>query len=109
MTDARTPLPDLSTLDTQALRALIVAQHVEIDNLKLLVLKLKRMNFGRKSERLDRQIEQLELRLEDLEATSAAPAPEKQPDTEAAPSKPARGSAASAACWLRWSSNCGNT
>ncbi len=50
--DARILLPDLDTLDNQALRALVVAQHVEIDNLKLLVLKLKRMQFGRKSERL---------------------------------------------------------
>jgi hypothetical protein len=90
VTDARTPLPDLSTLDSQALRTLVVAQHLEIDNLKLLVLKLKRMQFGRKSERLERQIDQLELRLEDLEAIPAAPAPEKQPDSEAAPNKPAR-------------------
>ncbi len=89
--ETRTPLPDLDALDPQAMRALVVAQHVEIDNLKLLVLKLKRMQFGRKSERLDRQIEQLELRLEDLEATPRpAPEPEKQPEAAAAPNKPAR-------------------
>lgn len=82
----------------EALRTLVLEQHAallsrdtEIENLKLLVLKLKRMQFGRKSERLDRQIEQLELRLEDLEATPrTAPAPEKQPETQAAPNKPAR-------------------
>jgi transposase len=76
-----TLLPDLSTLDAAALRALVVEQQAklisrdtEIENLKLLVLKLKRMQFGRKSEKLDRQIEQLELRLEELEG-EARPEP----------------------------------
>jgi hypothetical protein len=40
----------------------------EIENLKLLVLKLKRMHFGPRSEKSDQDIKQLELRLEDLEA-----------------------------------------
>ncbi|MGD7196133.1 IS66 family transposase [Ralstonia pseudosolanacearum] len=40
----------------------------EIQHLKLLIAKLQRMQFGRKSEKLQRQIEQLELRLEDLQA-----------------------------------------
>ncbi len=48
------------------------------------------MQFGRKSEKLDRQIEQLELQLEDLESHSA----EKPPTAPAAlppkPEKPAR-------------------
>jgi transposase len=35
----------------------------EIEHLKLLTAKLQRMQFGRKSEKLARQIEQLELRL----------------------------------------------
>ena len=48
------------------------SRDTEIENLKLLVLKLKRMQFGRKSEKLDKQIEQLELRLEDLEANQTA-------------------------------------
>jgi len=39
--------------------------------LKLLIAKLRRMQFGRKSEKLERQIEQLELRLDELEATQA--------------------------------------
>jgi transposase len=57
---------------------------LEIEQLKLQLAKLRRMQFGRKSEKLDRQIEQLETRLEDLlaeegesqdsEAISAAPA-----------------------------------
>jgi transposase len=96
--DARTALPDLATLDTEALRALVLAQQAEllsrgaeIENLKLLVLKLKRMQFGRKSEKLDQQIEQLELRLEDLEANPPIPSgPSAAPASSTAPNKPAR-------------------
>jgi hypothetical protein len=42
-----------------------------IENLKLQIAKLKRMQFGRSSEKLKAQIEQLELIVEDLEATQA--------------------------------------
>lgn len=101
------PLPDLSNLDAEQLRALIVTQHeqitqrdvklaerdIEIEHLKLLIAKLKRIRFGHKSEKLDRQIEQLELRLEDLEAKQASiTAPSEEPistDTEV-PARPAR-------------------
>lgn len=89
------PLPDLSTLDADALRTLIQEQHAklisrenEIENLKLLILKLRRMQFGRKSERLDAQITQLELRLEDLEAGAAESA--TAPDAAASVATPAR-------------------
>lgn len=41
---------------------------LEIEQLKLLIAKLRRMQFGRKSEKIDRQIERLETRLEDLMA-----------------------------------------
>src|SRR5438552_5006419 len=68
-------LPDLNVLPAEALRALILAQHQqllsresEIAHLKLLITKLQRMQFGRKSEKLQRQIQQLELRLEELQA-----------------------------------------
>ncbi|PUA16906.1 transposase, partial [Glaciimonas sp. PCH181] len=43
------------------------SHRIEIEHLKLFIAKLKRLQFGRKSEKLDRQIEQLELRLEDLQ------------------------------------------
>src|SRR6266498_1148828 len=79
-------LPDLDTLDPEALKALIVEKHAlvigqhaeltshktEIENLKLLISKLRRMQFGRSSEKLNEQIEQLELRLDDLEEARAA-------------------------------------
>jgi transposase len=80
-------LPDLDRLPADALRALIRAQYEqllshenEIAHLKLLIAKLERMQFGRKSEKLQRQIEQLELRLEELEANrSAKPFAPEQP------------------------------
>jgi transposase len=75
-------LPDLDSLDLEAMKALLIAQHerytqtlstrvLEIDRLKMLVEKLKHMLFGRKSEKVLHQIEQLELQIEDLEASSA--------------------------------------
>jgi transposase len=74
----RLGLPDLDTLDSTALKALILSQHEEllskddeIEQLKLLIAKLRRMQFGRKSEKLERQIEQLELRLDELETKRA--------------------------------------
>jgi transposase len=45
---------------------------LEIEQLKLQLTKLKRMQFGRKSEKLDRKIEQLKTRLEDLVAEEGA-------------------------------------
>jgi transposase len=98
VTDTQKTLPDLDVLNAEALRALVLAQHAallsrdtEIENLKLLVLKLKRMQFGRKSEKLDRQIEQLELRLEDLESHQACSVePPSSAQAVPAPNKPAR-------------------
>lgn len=39
--------------------------------LKLLIARLQRMQFGRKSEKLEREIRQLELQLDDLEESAA--------------------------------------
>ncbi len=91
-------LPDLDALDPAALKAMIYSQHAEllshqsqIEHLKLLIAKLRRMQFGRSSEKVERQIEQLELKLEELEAdqVEAAPEPESKPVAEraAAPRK----------------------
>ncbi len=43
----------------------------EIEHLKLLIAKLQRMQFGRRSEKVERQIEQLTLQLEELETSRA--------------------------------------
>jgi transposase len=72
------PLPDLDTLDPAALKSLILQQHeelsshaAEVERLRLLITRLQRLQFGRKSEKIQKQIEQLELQLEDLEAGNA--------------------------------------
>ena len=53
------------------LRSQLLTRAVEIDRLKLLIARLRRMQFGRKSERLDGQIEQLECKLEELQTDEA--------------------------------------
>ena len=74
MADARAALADLNTLDRAALEALVFAQQEkllsrdnEIEHLKLIIARLRRMMFGTKSEKVTREIEQLELKLEELE------------------------------------------
>src|SRR5450432_807605 len=94
MVAAGSPLPDLNTLDQETLKELLRTTHEqllsrqsEIEHLKLLLAKLQRMQFGRKSEKLERQIEQLELWLEDLEAKSAgSTSPEESQFAPSAPS-----------------------
>jgi transposase len=79
-------LPDLDRLDPEALKALVIAKHNEsmeqhkeltsstheIEHLKLVIEKFRRMIFGRKSEKLTGELEQLEFRLEELETAQAA-------------------------------------
>lgn len=55
-----------------AQQTIIDARHAEIQRLNLLIAKLRRMQYGRKSEKLARDIDQLELRLEELQADAAA-------------------------------------
>jgi len=76
-------LPDLDIMDAAALKAMVRAQHAqyeqyiatlnsrasEIAHLKLLLDKLQRMLFGARSEKLVRQVAQLELQLEELETS----------------------------------------
>jgi transposase len=85
-------LPDLDTLDVEALKAMVIAQHSEllkqhqsnsqqIEHLKLVIEKYRRMIFGSKSEKLTGQLEQLEFRLEELETAQAATEAAQQPST----------------------------
>jgi transposase len=78
--EALAALPD----DIEALKALVLEQRLalatrssEIEHLKLLIAKLKRMQFGRSSERLNKEVEQLELRLEELQTAQAEQAVRK--------------------------------
>ncbi len=76
VTPVTADLPDLNSLDSNALKALLVEKHTlvieqhaaieqqraalderhhEIETLKLYILKLRRMKFGRSSEKLDQR------------------------------------------------------
>jgi transposase len=49
----------------------LVAKQIEIDHLRAMLAKLRRQRYGRSSEKLDAEIDQLELTLEDAEAAQA--------------------------------------
>src|SRR6266568_5437953 len=112
-----TTLPDLNRLDRDGLKAILLATHErfiaqheeliaaqeqllvkeeqllsrvhEIEHLKLLIAKLRRLQFGRKSEKVERQIEQLELKLEDLEARGVEFPPPTTREADASEPAPA--------------------
>lgn len=78
-------LPDLDVRESAALKTMLVSHRAEplshkseIGHLKLLIAKRRWMQFGYTSEKINRQIEQLELKLEDLEAGRAEQEPEPQ-------------------------------
>lgn len=85
-------LPDNPAL----LKALVSAQQAEIEHLKFVIAKLRRMQFGRRSEQLNETITQLELALEEIECgraelqsdETAKPA-EAEPVAESEPTQPA--------------------
>jgi transposase len=65
----------------------LAAREAEIEHLKLIIAKLRRMEFGRRSERMTEMIGQFELSLEELEGTCAeAPPVAESPATEVTPS-----------------------
>jgi len=83
--------------DPTALRAMILAERSKrakaeasvrayealVQALKIRIARLKRQKFGASSEKIEREIEQLELALEDLQVESAASAPASDPaDTD---------------------------
>ena len=49
----------------------ILSKAIEIEALKLQLLKLRRLQFGNRSEKREREIEQLELWVEELETADA--------------------------------------
>ena len=111
MESARVELPNLDRLNLAELKLLLREQHaelltkdaelvtkdaqllsyaVEIETLKLQILKLRRMQFGNRSEKRAQQIEQLELWVEELESAAAQHSCEvgEQADTTRTPSVP---------------------
>ena len=99
MVDEAAPLPD----DADGLRELVVSlravarersaerdlayealklKTLEVEKLKMQLQKLRRMQFGQSSEKLAREVAQLELAIEEIEAsevTAAAPTPAVEP------------------------------
>lgn len=81
-------LPELQTLDRAALESLVERLHGEVERLELLPAKLKRAQFGRRSEAMGREIAQLELFLEELRTAQSAPGTVVA--TPEAPARPVR-------------------
>lgn len=85
-------LPDNPAL----LKAMVSAQQAEIEHLKFIIAKFRRMQFGRRSEQMDDLVAQLELSLEELECVRAElgtndevtePAAETEESTSAKPKR----------------------
>lgn len=74
-----------SRLENHRLRSTLVYRDAQIEKLLLQLARLKRMQFGAKSEKLDREIEQLELLIEELQTPSTVPP--RAPAAEAAAEK----------------------
>ena len=102
MDSAGSALPDLDRLDVTELKRLLQEQHQQllakdaqlfshtllIERLKLEILRLRRLQYGRRSEKREQQIEQLELWVEELETSDAQ---RSNILAECAPSMPAPG------------------
>ncbi len=56
----------------QAAEALVTAQKLELEKLRFQIACMKRAKYGRSSEQLDRELLQMQLSIEDLEASLAA-------------------------------------
>ena len=68
--------------DVPTLQAMVVESHLLIEKLKLQIARMKRVQFGARSEQLDGQILQLELIVEDLETSYSAVAGHAAADDE---------------------------
>jgi transposase len=95
--------PSLDSLpdDPATLKAMIIAERAEADRmaasvrayealvqaLRIRIARLKKQKFGASSEKIEREIDQLQLALEDLEVAIAAAAEPPEPDTPAATSQ----------------------
>lgn len=69
---------------------MVSAQQAEIEHLNLVIAKLRRMQFGRRSERIDTPPDQFELAIAEPPAASAAPAELVADEGDAPARRPAR-------------------
>jgi transposase len=70
--------------------AKVLSQKLELEKLRFQIAYLKRQKYGRSSEQLDRQLVQMQLSIEDLEASLASKIPDARPPIEELSEKPVR-------------------
>ena len=70
--------------------ALLISQKLELEKLRFEIAYLKRMKYGRSSEQLDRELVQMQLSIEDLEASLAEKPFEVRPTPKEPSEKPVR-------------------
>lgn len=58
--------------EMQATRAALIIEQLKVEKLRFEIARLKRERYGRSSEQMDTKLDQLELTIEDLEASQAA-------------------------------------
>ena len=73
-----------------AARALVLEQKIELERLRFEIACLKRTKYGRSSEQLDDAIRQMQLTLEDLEASLAQTPEQLRPASKEPPLRPVR-------------------
>jgi transposase len=81
---------DAQGIALESAKAALISQMLELEKLRFEIARLKRMKFGRSSEQLDSQIAQLQLTLEDLEASLAELPARSLPVPKEPPAKPVR-------------------
>jgi transposase len=74
----------------EAAEALVISQKLELEKLRFEIACLKRMKYGRSSEQLDAKLLQMQLTLEDLEASLAETPEELRPVPKEPRVKPVR-------------------
>ena len=74
---------DAAVAERDAAKAGLVNKTLEAEKLKFQLARLKRMTFGASSERIKREIEQLELKLEELESDEVQCEPAATPEPPA--------------------------
>jgi transposase len=74
----------------EAAEALLIFQKLELEKLRFEIACLKRIKYGRSSEQLDRELLQMQLSIEDLEASLAAKPLELRPVPRKSAEKPVR-------------------
>jgi hypothetical protein len=76
--------------DPEVLRSRVLTQALELETLRFQIAVLRRQKYGRSSEQADRELLQMPLRLEDLEAQFAARPAHMLPPVKAPAVKPVR-------------------